>query len=773
MNAAMARQRVQGLYSEQRRQGKTVALADFDQPKNRSWRSFQLAFILINLPSLTDLHHGDRQARGLCDLLWFPTGGGKTEAYLGLTAYTLAIRRLQGRVGDYDGGHGVAVLMRYTLRLLTLQQFQRATTLICACEVLRRQAPQTWGNEPFRIGLWVGNNSTPNWTKQSEEAIRQEKGDGYGTSGTPHQLNHCPWCGTTIDPGRNIDVKPFERNVGRTLVYCGDQLGQCAFSRAQSPDEGLPVITVDEEIYRRLPALVIATVDKFAQMPWNGKIQMLFGRVNGYCDRHGFRCPDLEDSNSHPKAGSLPAAKTRPHPRLRPPDLIIQDELHLISGPLGSLVGLYETAIDALCRWPVEGQTVGPKIIASTATIRQAHAQVAHLFARDLAIFPPQALDIEDNFFSRQRPKNDTYPGRLYLGICAPGRRVKAALIRVYLVALSAAQQLMNEGYNADAWMTLVGYFNSLRELGGTRRLVDDDITNRLRKMDERGLAKRYLNKVEELTSRKRSTDIPNILDALEQPFMVKREGEKTKGKYPLDVILATNMISVGVDVKRLGLMVACGQPKNTAEYIQATSRVGRNGPGLVLTVYNWARPRDLSHYERFEHYHSTFYQHVEPLSVTPFSAGALARGLPALLVALVRLLGFECNDEAGAAKIDPDGLLVQEAIQAIGDRCAGVDSTTPLHPEQQQAITAALTQLLHRWQQRAEPQPGGATLTYRGKGATNIPLLWDIAQGGDHPFACLNSLRNVEPSTPLILNDIPPDDDPHRHPQPFIQSQP
>ena len=782
MNAAMASQRVRGIYTQKVRRGEDVSLEALDQKKNHSWRTFQLAFILINLPSLTDLHHPERNANelGLCDLLWFPTGGGKTEAYLGLTAYTLAIRRLQGIVAGHDGEHGVAVLMRYTLRLLTLQQFQRATTLICACEDLRRGNPKKWGNEPFRIGLWVGNNSTPNWTKQSEEAIKQHKGLTFsGSTGTPHQLTNCPWCGTEIHPGQDIDVQSFEKDRGRTLIYCGDKLGKCLFSRRKSPNEGLPIITVDEEIYRRLPALLIATVDKFAQMPWNGKVQMLFGKVNGYCDRHGFRCPDLDDSDSHPKKGNLPAAKTRPHLPLRPPDLIIQDELHLISGPLGSLVGLYETAIDTLCTWDVDGQAVRPKVVASTATIRQAIAQVRHLFARKLAVFPPQAIDIEDNFFSRQRAPSDETPGRLYLGICAPGRRLKAALIRVYLVALSAAQQLMDEGYDADAWMTLVGYFNSLRELGGTRRLVDDDISTRLGKMDRRGLAKRYLKAIEELTSRKNSTDIPKILDALEQSFAVKTltpVSSATSGKtdqksrrqrQPLDVVLATNMISVGVDVGRLGLMVACGQPKNTAEYIQSTSRVGRSSPGLVLTVYNWARPRDLSHYERFEHYHATFYQHVEPLSVTPFSSGALARGLPALLVSLVRLLGFDFNDETGAGLLTPENFNhadVEKAKAAIAHRCRLVADDAA----QAELIQEDLTGLLHRWSLRAKPNEAGATLKYKGQGGTSIALLKDIAQGKDD-FACLNSLRNVEPVSPLIFSDRPPDNEPDRLPEPFI----
>ncbi|WP_017304008.1 DISARM system helicase DrmA [Spirulina subsalsa] len=815
MNQAMTYQRIRGIYAEQKRQGhKTISPEALDEPKNHSWRTFQLAFILLNLPGLTDLDHSDRRIGGICDLLWFPTGGGKTEAYLGLTAYTLALRRLQGVVNGYDGHYGVAVLMRYTLRLLTLQQFQRATTLICACEAIRQENPEIWGSEPFRIGLWVGNKSTPNWTKQSEEVIKQERGQNYsGNIGTPHQLTNCPWCGSEINSGKHIDVRTFEKDIGRTLVFCGDSLGQCLFSRRQAPDEGLPVVVVDEEIYRRLPALVIATVDKFAQMPWNGKTQMLFGKVNGYCTRHGFRCPDLEDSDRHPAKGKLPAAHTRAQLPLRPPDLIIQDELHLISGPLGSLVGLYETAVDELCTWDAGNgnqHKVRPKVIASTATIRQAQNQVHNLFLRKVSIFPPQAIDIEDNFFSRQRPKSVEHPGRLYLGICAPGRRLKAAVIRVYLAALAAGQQLLEEGYDADPWMTLVGYFNSLRELGGTRRLVDDDISTRLFMMDKRGLAKRTIRKVEELTSRKSSTDIPKILDALECKFerqeakgkkqegimlnsptpdsrlptpetsptpdsrLPKKEGNpkgKKGAKYPLDVILATNMISVGVDVKRLGLMVACGQPKNTAEYIQATSRVGRNSPGLVLTIYNWARPRDLSHYERFEHYHGTFYQHVEPLSVTPASSGALQRGLAALLVSLVRLSGFEFNSQDGAAKVTEERseyFEITNSVDAIANRIVEIFQDASKEPE----IRERLRGLIEAWKDRAKPDEAGSKLQYRAsqRGGTTISLLHDLGQKPNDEFACLNSLRNVEPASPLILNSQPPDDEQDRQLEPFFQ---
>lgn len=766
-NRAMWHQRIHALYSEQTRRGESLDLASIDVPKNRSWRPFQLAFILLNLPGLTRLDHPDRSeaATATADLLWFPTGGGKTEAYLGLTAYTIAIRRLQGDVGGRSGESGVAVLMRYTLRLLTLQQFQRATALICACEMIRREAWESgdkrWGETPIRIGLWVGMKTTPNRFDDSSEAIKNQRGHGYSTGiGDPAQLTYCPWCGSAIDRGKHLLADAGRR---RTLMYCGDPLGQCPFSARKSAGEGLPVLVVDEEIYRLLPALLIGTVDKFAQLPWNGMVQTLFGQIDGVCPRHGFRSPDLEDAASHPRAGTLPAVQSRPHAPLRPPDLIIQDELHLISGPLGTLVGLYETAVDYLSTWEVDGKRVRPKVIASTATVRNASTQVHRLFARTVSVFPPHGLDARDNFFSIQRPPSEEYPGRLYIGICAHGKRLKIALIRVYLAYLSAAQKLFEEnGDAADPWMTLVGYFNAMRELGGMRRLVDDDIRSRLNQMDKRGLKKRILYGIEELTSRKSSSDIPRILDRLETHFdpaiearkrrkPAKGERDKLDRPYaPIDVLLATNMLSVGVDVNRLGLMVVAGQPKTTAEYIQATSRVGRMFPGVVCTVLNWSRPRDLSHYEQFEHYHGTFYQHVEALSVTPFASRAMDRGLAALLVACVRQSGLDYNSNPKAAELDRNSHAVTNAVQAISRRAWSAGSVEAKERAEQQ-----LAGLLDHWQMRAQKTTGGVKLGYQTKNdGVTVGLLRQTGLGPWEPFTCLNSLRDVEPLVNLVLDD-------------------
>ncbi len=766
-NRTMATQRVHSLWIEARRSDDKAQLTTFDIEKNRLWRPFQLAFILLNLPSLADLNHHDRSAsvQATADLLWFPTGGGKTEAYLGLTAFTLAIRRLQGTVAGYDGMHGVAVLMRYTLRLLTLQQFQRAASLICACEIERRANPRLWGDEPFRLGLWVGAKTTPNKTLDASEAIKNLKNNAFSAGvATPLQFTNCPWCGAAIDAGRDVVV---DTDRARTLLYCPDFQHNCAFNRKNSPGEGVPAMVVDEEIYRRLPALVIATVDKFAQMPWNGLTGMLFGKVNGHCPRHGFLSPEVQDTPTHPAKGFLPATRSTSHGPLRPPDLIIQDELHLISGPLGTLVGLYETAVDRLCSWQVNGKTVRPKVIASTATVRNARRQMKALFLREVEIFPPPGLDSRDNFFSRRADSTDATPSRLYVGVCAPGKRLKSALIRVYVAYMGAAQTLYTKyGKAADPYLTTIGYFSSMRELGGMRRLIDDDVTSRLKRVERRGLSRREIKQVEELTSRKSATDIPVMLDKLNAVFDPQSEQERkadakakrrAKTVVPLDVCLATNMISVGVDVPRLGLMIVGGQPKSTSEYIQATSRVGRQKPGVVCTVFNWARPRDLNHYETFEQYHATFYQHVEALSVTPFAPRALDRGLSALLVALLRLENENLNANETASTMQPLETAVQNAVQTIAQRAGDVEELKQVRDN----VETALKARVDSWQARIVKQSqSGVPLAY--KSGNNLSGLLEKPDGGSwQDFTCLNSLRDVEAMCSLMLQEGGMDDEP------------
>lgn len=418
------------------------------------------------------------------------------------------------------------------------------------------------------------------------------------------------------------------------------------------------------------------------------------------------------------------------------------------------MVGLYETAIDHLCSWELDGQTIRPKVVAATATIRRAERQIHALFLRQVNIFPPPGLDITDNFFSQQTEPGEATPGRRYIGICASGRRLKAALIRVYVAYLAAGQSLFEKyGSVADPYMTLVGYFNSLTDLGGTRRLVEDDVRSRLLKMDERGLKPRKLSfsGIEELTSRRSSVDIPRLLDQLERKFELPDQNKDKTGelweKRPLDVLLATNMISVGVDVQRLGLMVVTSQPKNTAEYIQATSRVGRRAPGLVCVVYNWARPRDLSHYEQFEHYHATYYQYVEALSVTPFAARAVDRGLSALLVSYIRHTGttYTENTQAGQFKLDNPNYKL--AVEQLTNRASQVKN-----PAASALIKTRLNELSEHWLSEAGIK--GRKLGYKEESGTVVGLLEQSGRGEWKAFTCLNSLRDVEPTVKLILDE-------------------
>jgi len=773
-NRAMARQRIHSLFALSRRRGETKTLADFEQRRNRSWRPFQLAFILLSIPSLADPTHKNRTKplEAFADLLWFPTGGGKTEAYLGVAAFAMAVRRFQGKQGGYDGTRGLTVIMRYTLRLLTLQQFQRASALMCAMELMRQEAAakgdNSLGSVPFTIGLWVGNKVTPGTTDDSHRAIQDirnpEKFDAGGTS--PAQLTSCPWCGCDISAKHDVEVDTASR---RTTIYCGDKLGGCEFSKGKSskkPHPGIPVLVVDEEIYHRPPSMMIATVDKFALMAWRGEVRTLFGRANTECPRHGLLWPDGDCTGTHRAYKGLPSTTVKNITAIRPPDLIIQDEFHLISGPLGTMVGLYETAIDELCSWKLDGKTVQPKIVASTATVRKAAEQVNNVFMRRVAVFPPHGLDIADNFFSIQR-SIELMPGRRYLGVCSPGSSRPAMLIRVYTAFLTASQALFDRfGAAADPYQTTVGYFNSLRELGGMRRLAEDDVQTRsyrvqMSLVDRPGLAQRSVSNIRELTSRVSSRDIPKYLDQLEIKF--KAQFDPALGRYvtrwdegearAIDIVLATNMLSVGVDVNRLGLMVVNGQPKGTAEYIQATSRVGRFFPGLVCTVLTWARPRDLSHYETFEHYHATFYKHVEAQSVTPFSPRAMDRGLTGTLLSVMRLENPAFNPNPGAGALDkPDRPEAVEARELLVGRAWEISHEAALRDLASSEIKERLDEWTH------EAGKGGRTLAYEKKGpnrATMVALLKRPGIQAWDNFTVPMSMREVEPGVSLIMSTL------------------
>ncbi|GKS66576.1 helicase [Nitrosarchaeum sp.] len=760
-----------------------------------TYRPFQLAFILASVESTLN---PSSRFRDTCDLLWVPTGGGKTEAYLVIVAMVLVFRRIKSLKGDLteSTGAGVAVISRYTLRLLTIQQFRRSLSIITACEYLRvnnfgsgknvgwrpKLCPNTnnviWGSTPFSAGLWVGTSVTPNRLKGTIRAGRApllgaidvlRERNPQGEHGEPAQVLNCPACKNILaipDIGlhsgtheihfvfecssnafttsineikshsfqtveiTNLDIngnsspghftlslqfrtaqflKSYEVNQiwnqiqntfsangiriilksskpsrpgyflrrwiksNRSIedydfdIFCtnpkcplkinwfgGMPLGKVhgrqpdtnsnsdTINGVTLPDGNflidihesfenqrfmsdripIPAYTVDEQVYRNLPSIVIGTVDKFARLSFEPNTASLFGNVEYYHSIWGYGRVSDDGIPS-------PSGRTRPFyyidniPCMAPPNLIIQDELHLIEGPLGSMVGIYETAIDFLS----QQNMTRPKYIASTATIKRSEEHVQAVFTRNVMTFPPSGLSTDDRFFikeSEQHPIVDKDSGRLYIGICAPGKGALTPLVRIW-ARLAQTGQDHSTHHNIDPFWTITGYFNAVRELAGARALYRQDIPEWVRHIsvnprplpEDQGL---------ELSSRTPSTDLPSILNILNRPIPDAPDG-----------LFTTSMFGTGVDISRIGLMIVNGQPKTTSSYIQSTGRVGRKSGALVVTFFRASRPRDLSHYEFFSRHHRQMHRFVEPPTVFPFAPGVQERSLGPVVVAILR----------------------------------------------------------------------------------------------------------------------------------------
>ncbi|NMO53848.1 helicase [Actinoplanes sp. TBRC 11911] len=638
------------------------------------WRPFQLGFALLTLTGLADEQDPDNE-RDIVDLIWFPTGGGKTEAYLLMAAFEIFQRRLRhGRRGV-----GTTVISRYTLTLLSTQQFQRAATTICACERIRAENPDLLGDTPVSIGLWVGGDMTPNHYQHAREAVEELK--ELERPDDRLVLERCPWCGTEILPrSRSEDLGDYGVEATDTSFRFWCTNAACDFRI------GLPVHVVDDDLYEHPPTFVLGTVDKFAALAWEPRSGALFGRSNGTL----------------------------------PPSLIIQDELHLLTGPLGTTVGLYESAIELLCER--DGRL--PKVISSTATIRRASDQVKGLFSRHVELFPPSGLSADDSHFARA---DTTEPGRLYVGLMAQGHTSDTATVHTVAALMQAPVDLDLPEQVRDAYWTLIAYHSSLRELGRTVTMARDDVPSRLTAL-VKGRPVRQFG-VEEITSNVDATQRPDLLERLNRSFHERNH---------LEFVASTNMLSVGVDVPRLGLMMVNGQPKATAEYIQATSRVGRDKhPGLVFSLFRSTRPRDRSHYENFVPYHSALYRFVEPTSVTPWSPPSRERALHALLVILVRHhLGLAGDGKAGEIVDHRDAVdNYIEQIVAVAQR---------VEPREAAKARTELQRFRDDWLRRAaEAARENKLLYYSDNGKGQFNLICDFHQNSG--WKTPRSMRNVD----------------------------
>jgi hypothetical protein len=730
------------------------------------WRPFQLAFILLNLDSVVT---PSQDTRDTVDLVWFPTGGGKTEAYLSLIAMTILYRRTTMN----NKGAGTAVLMRYTLRLLALQQFQRATVLIMALELLRRWALSDLplGDDQIAIGLWTGVSIAPNTLGELKDSIddikaiiKKESGksvDGINLKGLVHQ--RCPWCNAsfinTAGAEYTIDYSIVK---GKSYLYCPN--ANCTFSRNTSGDSSVPIITCDEEIYRYPPALLFGTVDKFAA---------LAHKIHDSKEKDSRRLFGNSNSNWDGKPNPLP------------PDLIIQDELHLISGPLGSATALVEIAIQELCMRSTGGQRYGAKIISSTATIRNSDEQVRSLYGKKLNLFPKPGIDADDSFFAfykrsyeNTNSKQQEYISkRTYLGIIPNGHShmwMQLRLTAICLVHRAIFEKNLIRAYPArdypgiawkalDYYHTVLSYFNSLKELGKTDSQVNTYLEKEMRRVyknvlyPDHDLEVLYTESIskEELTGRLNGDEVKNALAKVEMSLPKTPRVSIKKAFISPDFVLATNMISVGLDIARLNTMIVNSMPRNVSEYIQASSRVAREDAGLVVTVHHPYRTRDVSHFERFKEFHQQFYGYVEPISITPLTTKTMDKFL-SLFIAIITRHKFP----AFATRSSPNTILDPGHASSLKAELHSLANGRLINTQERTAMINWINQSLAQWEKWANENQG-KTLVYdypsieRGeiklyqnsKSDRSNPLQkhWDV------PY----SLRSVEEGTVINIKPM------------------
>ena len=665
------------------------------------WRPFQLAFLLTVMESAI---REDDAFRDMLDLIWFPTGGGKTEAYLGLIAFLILWRRL--RYGSV--GAGTVAFMRYTLRLLTRQQFERAALVICALEQIRRDDEARLGAEPITVGIWVGRESTPNTFAQAVNAVGMIENEA---SMGKHALllERCPWCKEQF----GAHDTSYDATETSFHFYCCNS--ECAFGDGGEP---LPCNVVDEALYENPPTLLIATIDKFARAAWEERAGAFFGTAS-----------------------------------VRPPELIVQDELHLITGPLGSVAGIYEAGFDTL----LAARGTRPKYVASTATIRMAEQQVRALYARDVAVFPPPGLSCDDTYFARVDQRR---PGRLYMGYLAPLLDQQHCLAPLAAALLLGPHTLFRDDVDADAlldaWWTQVLYHGSLRGVGNSENAFATDVRDLTARMmaEESAVDSEEPATADAEERRSRVPDTAQLTSrrtAAENAETFRRLGVPRDDDGCLDAVLATNMISVGLDVGRLALMVVNGQPLTTAEYIQASSRVGRDEvPGLVVANYYRHQARSLSHYENFRAYHESFYRFVEPSSVTPFTYQVRSRALHAALVIAIRYACEHLCANESAGDFRQDDPAVHRVLSGLKARLSHATSDDT-------AVANHLDNLTDEWHNQAQRCiEDRVQLKYQEQdGIANAErLLYGHNDATRGIWPTLHSMRNVESEGRLRLDD-------------------
>tara|TARA_B110000305_G_C19464975_1_gene657199 strand:- start:8796 stop:11501 length:2706 start_codon:yes stop_codon:yes gene_type:complete len=662
------------------------------------WRPFQLAYFLTTCKSSVIK---DDPYRETVDLIWFSTGGGKTEAYLFVSAFLIFYNKIIDPSID-----GVEIIMRYTLRLLTQDQFVRSSRFITACEKIRRENIKLLGPHEIGIGLWIGGGTSPNKFTNTEdnpgskEVLKELYKESNPDCNSPFSIGACPWCNTNLVPEKQSRETSygFKADDSSFEIFCPSK--QCEFHNK------LPIQVVDAAIYKNPPTFILGTIDKFIRLAHevdSGKIL-----VN----------KDSEHAVS----------------------LIIQDELHLISGPLGTVTGSIEAAFDTmLSHWGVK-----PKYMAATATIRGAANQIQKLYARDVATFPPSGITHADRFFSRI---DETDEGRLYVGVMSQGHTAVTTTVRIAAALSQSIEEIPAPSDELDGYHTLVIYHNSRNEKSKTKTLAAQDIPERIKQIasnnNKREIGKSFPREFKENGISELSADVQNELFDTRKKLELKRGDDDA-----IDILSVTNIIQVGIDIPRLAVMQVTGQPKTSSEFIQATSRVGRGkNKGLVMVNYIATNPRDRSHYEQFKGYISALNRFVEPTSVTPAAEPALKRTLPTCIVMLAKQV-LDLGQWSAAGQFNySNNNLAKELFDKFEERLIKAD------PSEKANIKKYIHDHLHAWENLITREnrvhyhakhkaPNDVKFLTKDFGDVKNEALWQI----------LNSMRHVDTEVGITI---------------------
>lgn len=582
--------------------------------KSTAWRLFQLVFIVRNLPVLAAREWTDVNASEDVEVLWFPTGGGKTEAFLGLLITALFFDRLR------DRQEGTTGLLRLPLRLLSLQQFQRVVRIVAVADQVRQR---TVGGKEFSVGYWIGQGGSPNKVEPKEGAEWEQDPSACQKY---RKVRQCPYCDAEVS-------LRFDR-ARWTLVH------RCSSGKCGNGGD-LPLYIVDDDLYRFLPSVVVGTVDKLAAFGFQQRFSNLLGWAAARCPRHGFT-PRLECLVPGCRQKVVSATIKDPVPSLH-----VQDELHLLKEDLGAFDGHYETAVLKVQEHVPNGRPW--KIIAATATIEQYDWHVSHLYCKTARRFPCPGPSWGDTFYATTQDRLS----RIFIGLLPFNRSHINSMISLLWyfhsellhlrnrLAADAAALCLELGVSPDTpahviERTIRDYEISLTYVL-TRKAGDQmaeslatQIAGYLRDEGQEPLETRSL------TGQSTGEDIEAILAAID------RSAQRPVGQpAEVDAVIATSMISHGVDIERFNFISFFGMPRMTAEYIQASSRVGRAFPGLVVVVFSPARERDRSHFHHFEKYHQYLERLVEPAAINRWARFAVKHTLPGIVIGyLINVLG-------------------------------------------------------------------------------------------------------------------------------------